>query len=165
MDVGQISLWVSLASFALAAGGFIVAIASASYSRRQARAAEAHLKRKGPVFELIRHPTTREDGWTLGSYTIRNFESVRIKWDRFEVNNRHVKIISVEDSYEDDGFGNLVMPEIFPVEKAKNGLEIDAYLAAYSIHDARKNSFGVRFAFHGPLKAKDVKHIWRWADE
>lgn len=165
MDAGQISLWVSLASFGLAAGSFIVAIASASYSRRQALAAEATLKRKDPIFELTIKPGIRTDGWKEAIYTARNYECVRLEWIRFEVKHRQVTIRSVEDAYTHDGYGNLVMPETFSEDRTTRTLEIGGRVSANKNPGGPTSVYNVTFAFHGPLKAKDVKHTWKWADE
>lgn len=168
MAAEHIAVAISIVSLFVAVAGFGVAVLSASYARRQARAAEAQLRRKEPVFELTVEESTRSDGWKVGHFTARNSERLRVDWIAVEFKNRRVRVLSEEEAFgrRHDGFQtHIVMLDSLPIERAGRRLNVGGRLRANINNGGPVGGYQVRFAFDGPLKAKDVKHVWKWADE
>lgn len=118
------------------------------------------------MFEFTIHQTARDDGWAEGSFTARNSECVRLDWIAIEFKQRNVKVISREDAFGDDGLqAYTVLHSPLPLDKATRRIQVDGRLSANKSAGGPSGVYNVKFAFHGPLRAKGVKHIWKWADE
>lgn len=168
MAAEHIAVAISIVSLIVAVAGFGVAVLSASYARRQARAAEAQLERKDPVFELTVEESTRADGWSVGHFTARNSECIRMDWIAIDFKDRRVKVLSEADAFglRDNGYGSFTaVLDSLPTHKAGRRLNVGGRLRANKNNGGPISVFNVPFVFHGPLKAKDVKHVWKWADE
>lgn len=165
MDAALTSLWISVAGFAVACASLVVALASASFSRRQARAAEAQLQRKDPVFEVDLSAPRRQDGWAVGKIIVRNNESVRCDIQSVAVKASGITLISQEDGFTRDADGQIVLQDIIPMDKAGKQIEIDHRLGFNKGPSIGGGAVHILFGYKGPLTSDRLKYSWKWADK